>query len=65
MKIKVTQTRIGTYEPDLKHYPDGSTSKEVIEIDNDNAHEDLEFMDYLDATEEFVFEVIEEQLIGE
>lgn len=59
MKIKVIQTRVGYYEPLLTDYPENITPLGIIDIDYDNAHEDPGFMDYCDATDEYIFEVIE------
>lgn len=61
MKIRITQFREVIYEPNLENYPEHMrTTAGVIATEKENAAETPEFMDMLDATDDFTFEVIEE-----
>lgn len=46
MKIKLTMTVVYEYEPTIAHYPEGSSSEDILEIDRINAEGDpYMFMD--------------------
>jgi len=60
MKIKITQVRVGYYEPKQEHYPEGSRDIEsIIEIEEENISNDPLYMDYIEATDDVTIEVIE------
>jgi hypothetical protein len=62
MKIKVVETRVAYYEPDLDSYdPEDRTPEGVIKVEKQNAKDfDYEYMDMVDADRAITFEVIEE-----
>jgi len=63
IKVKVTQIRVGYIELNPDYYPkDNRDYEHMIEIERENASDDVEYMDYLDATEVFTFERVDEKM---